>query len=79
MARCLELVEVKNEGYPIKFFELAFVNFREKGVRVTNLRRRRVLRTLLAGRAHPDYNAWIDRLEQFCEMVKDLNYGKPYK
>jgi hypothetical protein len=70
---------IKKTGYPIRVFEIAFLhNFKEVDGKVPNhLRRRRVLRRMLSGKAHYKDNAYIERLEEFTNLM--LNIGKKKK
>lgn len=78
VATCLEKLELhgftSRGGYYVKYFELGFLNMKNrKGSNYVPRVRKRILTEILQGKCKPEYASWVDRLEYFTAAVCKLN------
>jgi hypothetical protein len=76
--RCLEKLRIK-DIYAVKHFELAYMHgFKDKNGKTPNaLMRKRNIRRMLTGNVRLDMMEYVERLEEFTEVV--LGLGKKKK
>lgn len=78
IVRCLERLRIK-DIYAVKHFELAYMHgFKDRNGKTPNdLMRKRNIRRMLTGNVRLDMMEYVERLEEFTDMV--LSLGKKGK
>lgn len=65
-----------DSGYPVRYFELGFLNLKSRLGRQYTMRiRKRILNDILTGKLREDHKVWVERLEDFVDLIVKLNKG----
>jgi len=65
-----------DSGYPVRYFELGFLNFKSRLGRQYTMRiRKRILNDILTGKLRLEHKVWVERLEDFVDAIVKLNKG----